>query len=34
MGKVHLNLITCGGVWDKVGKSYSNRIVVFADMEI
>jgi len=32
--KAHLNLITCGGVWNKASKSYSNRIVVFADKEI
>lgn len=32
-GKSHLNLITCEGVWDKVSKSYSKRLVVFADME-
>jgi sortase A len=32
-GKVHLNLVTCEGVWDKVQKSYSNRLVVFADKE-
>lgn len=30
-GKAHLNLITCGGVWNKVDKSYSRRLVVFAD---
>lgn len=30
-GKSHLNLITCGGVWSKVDKSYSKRIVVFTD---
>jgi len=30
-GKSHLNLITCMGVWNKVRKSYSNRLVVFAD---
>jgi sortase A len=29
----HLNLITCGGAWNKTGKSYSNRLVVFADKE-
>lgn len=29
--KAHLNLITCGGVWDKIRKSYSNRLVVFTD---
>ncbi len=32
-GKAHLNLITCEGVWDKVSKSYSERLVVFADKE-
>jgi len=32
-GKSHLNLITCEGVWDKVAKNYSNRLVVFADKE-
>lgn len=26
-GKAHLNLITCEGVWDKVSKSYSKRLV-------
>lgn len=32
-GKAHLNLITCDGVWDKVTKNYSNRLVVFTDKE-
>ncbi|MFA6338694.1 MAG: class F sortase [Candidatus Paceibacterota bacterium] len=32
-GKAHLNLITCEGVWDKVSKSYSRRLVVLADKE-
>jgi LPXTG-site transpeptidase (sortase) family protein len=32
-GKAHLNLITCEGVWNKVIKRYSKRMVVFADME-
>ena len=32
-GKAHLNLITCGGVYDKTEKSYSNRVVVFSDKE-
>lgn len=32
-GKSHLNLITCGGGWDKVKKSYPNRLVVFTDKE-
>jgi LPXTG-site transpeptidase (sortase) family protein len=31
--KSHLNLITCEGVWNKVSKSYSQRLVVFADKE-
>lgn len=29
----HLNLITCDGVWDKNKKSYSKRLVVFADLK-
>ncbi|MFA6272897.1 MAG: ice-binding family protein [Candidatus Paceibacterota bacterium] len=32
-GKAHLNLVTCEGVWDKVSRSYSKRVVVFADKE-
>jgi sortase A len=32
-GKVHLNLITCEGVWSAASKSYSERLVVFADEE-
>jgi len=32
-GLVHLNLITCGGTWNAAEKSYSNRLVVFADEE-
>jgi LPXTG-site transpeptidase (sortase) family protein len=32
-GKSHLNLITCEGSWDKDQKSYSERLVVFADLE-
>lgn len=28
---VHLNLITCDGIWDGVKKSYDKRLVVFAD---
>jgi len=32
-GKAHLNLITCGGVWNKAQKSYSDRLVVFTDKE-
>lgn len=30
-GVAHLNLITCGGVWDGTKKSYSTRVIVFAD---
>jgi len=30
--KPHLNLITCGGVWNKIKKSYSDRLVVFSDL--
>ena len=33
-GKAHLNLITCGGVWNKVTKSYSTRLVVFTDLVV
>ena len=29
---MHLNLITCDGVWDGAKKSYSKRLVVFADI--
>lgn len=29
--KAHLNLITCEGTWNQAQKSYSNRLVVFAD---
>lgn len=32
-GKVHLNLITCGGIWDKISRSSSERLIVFADKE-
>jgi len=30
-GKAHLNLITCEGVWVESQKTYTNRLVVFAD---
>ncbi len=30
----HLNLITCDGVWDQAKKSYSKRLVIFADKEV
>lgn len=29
---IHLNLITCDGVWDGIKKSYSKRLVVFFDI--
>ncbi len=32
-GKAHLNLITCQGTWDETHKSFSRRLVVFADKE-
>ena len=32
-GKAHLNLITCEGAWSNVTKSYSDRLVVFANKE-
>jgi len=32
-GVAHLNLITCGGKWNSSTQSYSDRLVVFADME-
>ena len=32
-GKAHLNLITCEGIWNETTKSYSGRLVVFADKE-
>lgn len=32
-GKAHLNLITCGGIWDKNVKQFSKRLIVFADKE-
>ena len=28
----HLNLVTCNGIWDGAKKSYSKRLVVFADI--
>lgn len=33
-GKSHLNLITCEGTWNKIEKSYSNRLIIFTDKEI
>lgn len=32
-GKSHLNLITCTGIWNKILKSRSDRLVIFADKE-
>lgn len=28
---IHLNLITCGGIWDSVQKIYRERLIVFTD---
>jgi sortase A len=30
--KTRLNLITCGGIWDKVKKDYSERTVVYSEL--
>lgn len=32
-GRAHLNLVTCTGVWNKAAKTFSERLVVFADKE-
>jgi LPXTG-site transpeptidase (sortase) family protein len=32
-GKAHLNLITCDGTWVASAHSYSDRLVVFTDLE-
>lgn len=32
-GKSHLNLITCAGTWIPAQKTFTNRLVVFADKE-
>jgi LPXTG-site transpeptidase (sortase) family protein len=32
-GRVHLNLITCGGAWNATEKTHSQRLVVFTDKE-
>ncbi len=32
-GKSRLNLITCKGTWNKIEKSYSERLVIFAEKE-
>lgn len=29
---IHLNLVTCNGIWDKSKKSYTKRLVVFTDL--
>ncbi len=31
--RAHLNLITCEGIWNKAEKSFSQRLVIFADKE-
>ena len=30
-GRARLNLVTCEGAWDKVSRTYSKRLVVFAE---
>lgn len=30
-GKAHLNLITCDGIWNRLTRQYSKRLVVFTD---
>lgn len=30
--KSHLNLITCSGIWSKILKTYSERLVVYTDL--
>ncbi|MCX6795022.1 MAG: class F sortase [Candidatus Falkowbacteria bacterium] len=32
-GKSHLNLVTCAGIWSRISKSYSKRLVIFTDKE-
>lgn len=32
-GESHLNLITCEGVWDEVTQNYSERLVIFTDLD-
>lgn len=32
-GKAHLNLITCGGAWEETVQQYTQRLVVFTDLE-
>lgn len=31
---VHLNLVTCDGVWDEAKKSFSSRLVVYTDLVV
>lgn len=31
-GSAQLNLVTCDGIWNKNKKSYTKRLIVFADM--
>jgi LPXTG-site transpeptidase (sortase) family protein len=33
-GQEHLNLISCHGAWDQTRKSYTTRLVIFADKKI
>jgi LPXTG-site transpeptidase (sortase) family protein len=31
-GKSYLNLVTCSGVWNRLAKSYTKRLVIFTEM--
>ncbi len=33
-GIAHLNLVTCSGIWNKIDKTHSDRLVIFSDKEI
>ncbi len=32
-GKAHLNIVTCEGTWDPINKTFSNRLIIFADKQ-
>lgn len=32
-GRAHLNIVTCEGIWNTKTKSYSARLIIFADKE-
>lgn len=31
-GKAQLNLITCGGEWNRINKNYSQRVVIYSEL--